>query len=158
MFNIYQSREEFIENNKEQYEIEKSKQMLLIKKFNTVLSKRKFQDLLDLQKRYTNCQLECYSQFKDDFKSENRQQLLDCKNECKQPLYNLQNFLDQINYLSEKKMKNCTNRCYNQDYDATIKNPEIQLNNCNWVCYNKLDRRYRVYWTEQRDGLKKKFM
>ena len=27
------------------------------------------------------------------------------------------------------------------------------FNNCSWICYNKLDRRYRVYWKNQRDQI-----
>ena len=43
----------------------------------------------------------------------------------------------------ENKMKNCGGKCE--------KKSEIGLRNaCFWDCYNKLDRRYKRYWLNQK--------
>ena len=72
--------------------------------------------------------------------------LKSCKSECKKPLEDVKQFLDNICFLSENKMNMCKESCAKKD------NPD-EYDNCNWVCYNKLDRRYRDYWLKQRNEI-----
>ncbi len=52
-------------------------------------------------------------------------------------------------------MKNCLERC---DKVKEAKGQNFNLikenfNNCAWMCYNKLDRRYKNYWRNKRDKI-----
>ena len=63
----------------------------------------------------------------------------------------MKKYLDDINYYSSLKLERCSKSCpagneYSKDY-----------NECLWECYNKLDRRYKVYWVEQRQKVEDRF-
>jgi hypothetical protein len=37
-----------------------------------------------------------------------------------------------------------------------IREAEILRAKCNWICYNKLDRRYRDFWLQQKNDIIKR--
>jgi hypothetical protein len=51
----------------------------------------------------------------------------------------VEKFLENINFLSANKMNMCKSGCEKKEND-------FEKFNCNWICFNKLDRRYRDYW------------
>lgn len=81
-----------------------------------------------------------------------------CSRECKETVRQLKGYLDNVNYLSERKMKKCASQCeaiskdYSKGEDRYLEKKR-QENDCWWVCYNKLDRRYRDYWLAQKNQL-----
>ncbi len=62
----------------------------------------------------------------------------------------MEKFLDNINFYSKKKFGNCSAHC--------PKLPtEEERNTCLWECYNRLDRRYKKYWANQKQNIEAKF-
>lgn len=66
-------------------------------------------------------------------------------------------FMDNINFLSENKMKMCTKSCRSKTITGEAKSiggDGIEsYDECMWVCYNKLERRYRDYWKKQKEDI-----
>lgn len=58
----------------------------------------------------------------------------------------MKKYLDDINYYSSLKLSSCMSDCQG---DKTSK----EYNICYWGCLNRLDRRYKKYWVEQRKKL-----
>lgn len=105
------------------------------------------------------CEKDCYKNINIDNKfqvdKDIAEELRDCKTKCKIPKTDLIHFLDNINYLSENKMKMCTKSCKQKisDESKNGSSKEEVYDECMWICYNKLDRRYKEYWLDQRNDI-----
>lgn len=73
-----------------------------------------------------------------------------CVTRCKEPLRDLNGFLDNINYMSKRKFDGCSKKCEKEQSVL----PQRQFREvCLWECYNRLDKRYLRYWLQQKQKL-----
>lgn len=77
------------------------------------------------------------------------QELRECKQKCRGEQRELEKFLDNINFYSKKKFAGCSAKC--------SLSSEEERNGCLWECYNRLDRRYKQYWSGQRSNIEAKY-
>ena len=96
--------------------------------------------------------MNCYDYFKqgqaEDSMDERLEELRMCKEKCGRELTDVEKFLDNINYYSKLKFQGCSQKCKSgTDEDKNI---------CLWECYNRLDRRYKQYWANQRTNVEAK--
>lgn len=58
--------------------------------------------------------------------------------------------MDNINFYSKQKFAGCSEGCY--------KKKDEEKNICLWECYNRLDRRYKKYWANQKTNVEAKYI
>ena len=68
-------------------------------------------------------------------------------------MISLTEYLDDINYLSNKKLKECRAKCWKAPVGM---DQDSYKSLCLWECWNKLDRRYVKYWMEKRNKVLRK--
>lgn len=135
---------------------------ILQQKKKAQLFKKKTHELF--QKQRVLCEKHCYSNvdWKRIVTVDTADELRECKQKCKIPFTDLNHFLDNINYLSENKMKMCTKTCKKKTHTSFVPNTSdisSQMkthDECMWTCYNKLDRRYKEYWRNQKEDIVKR--
>ncbi|KAL4485023.1 hypothetical protein ABPG74_020200 [Tetrahymena malaccensis] len=162
MFDIFQSKEEyygsFFNDNLQEEQLNQIKDKVHLKQLLTIMSKKKLENMLPIRKEMVLCEKNCYQAVDfNNITDETADVLRECKVKCKAPLDDVIKYLDSINYLSENKMKMCTKSC-KKKADAEKGNTLGVYDECLWICYNKLDRRYKEYWRNlKNDVIKKHF-
>jgi hypothetical protein len=87
-------------------------------------------------------------------------------NRCKACKSDVKSHLKSIDFLTNKKRRECSAKCAlyqpsfserNLSEDQRRDYVQIYQNNCLWICENKLDRRYRGFWFKQIEGIKERY-
>lgn len=116
----------------------------------TSINKAKVQDLTQPSIRKNKCIEKCYiknttpSQFDPEAIYDTIQEIRDCKSRCGAEKRAVKQYLDDINYYSELKLGSCLKSC-------PLPETSSEYSLCKWGCLNRLDRRYKQYWVEQRN-------
>jgi hypothetical protein len=114
----------------------------------------------DSKKNKYLCYSRTYAALTGSFLSSsyNVNQLLQGINNCKRQTKDVKAFLVNVDKLAELKMESCSKGCIRkyqtQEEDAQVSDMcvlydmknQVNFYKCMWICYNKLDRRYREYW------------
>ncbi|CAK56053.1 unnamed protein product (macronuclear) [Paramecium tetraurelia] len=165
MFDNIKSADELYatENEKEYYDrkLLEYQDMYSIKQAITSYSKIKLFNIDQQQKLKYECYSKCYDNNQVIFENseEGIKKLSKCLTECKKQTKDLKQFLKNVDKLVYFKNQTCHSNCdqminYNVDqtYQEKISN-KVNIYRCRWVCENKLDRRYREFWLQQRNDI-----
>ena len=116
---------------------------LHLKQILTTISKHRLEDMTPTLKRRNQCLMGCYDYHTvttDDpsLAHGQLQELRLCKSKCEDETRAVEQFLDNINFYSKKKLQGCSKGCLKLSGEEHFA--------CLWECHNRLDRRYKQYW------------
>ena len=154
---------QFTPKQKEAFNLHYQRHLYQQKVLQTLYFKEVFEDNTKFIKHRNLCHSSCYNRIdSQELASMQDPQMADstlsnlsqCLTQCDKPWKDADTYVDNIDFLSWRKLEGCSEGC---DIDRAQTGGEGRYFPCLWDCYNRLDRRYRGYWTNHKNKIEERY-